>query len=149
MPYPTRPKAEDSNADTRRTAPKAPSVARVTAPQVTGSRGGAPTINKNSLQYRWKGAAAQTGAAGRLPTPSSMPLQQANQELQAFSQRIKANLDAKVAAIPQDQRARSRFWRMYQQYPEQAATLVARRVWTDQMVGGGNVADWMKFIGGK
>jgi hypothetical protein len=145
MSYPSKPRAEDFNADSRSTAPASPSTARVVAPQVTGARGGAPQV-KNSLGYMWKGQGAT--ASGHLPVPSTMPLAQAQTELAQFSQRIKANMDARVQGAPADQLARSRFWRMYQQYPEQAATLVARRIWTDQMVGKGNVADWMGFIGG-
>jgi hypothetical protein len=146
MPYPKSPKGEDYNADSRATAPTAPGTARVVAPQVTGARGGAPQVNKNSLGYMWKGQ--QTTAGGRLPVPSTMPLAQAQTELATFAQRTKANLDARMASLPPAQVARSRFWRVYQQYPEQMATLSARRVWTDQMVGRGNVADWMNFIGG-
>jgi hypothetical protein len=147
MAYPSKPKAEDFNADTRVVAPTSPSTARVVAPQVPNPRGGAPQINKNSLGHLWRGQGAT--AAGHLPVPSTMPLSQAQQELASLSQNIKANLDTKVAITPQDQLARSRFWRMYQQYPEQAAILVARRIWTDQMVGRGNVADWMQFLEGK
>jgi len=35
---------------------------------------------------------------------------------------------------------------MYRDMPEAAAALVARRIWTNQMVASGNVADWMKWL---
>jgi len=149
MAYPKRVRQEDTASDTRAFAPTAPSTERVVAPQVTGARGGAPTINKNSLQYRWQGAAARTGSSGRLPVPSTMTLPQAQEQLKDLTGQIKATMDTRFQTMPAQMRERSRFWRMYQQYPEAAATLVARRLWTDQIVGKGNVADWMTFLEGR
>lgn len=148
MPYPSRARQEDTNAESRSTAPAAPSTARMVSPQMPSTRGGAPKV-KNSLAYRWRGAADAGGSGGRIPTPAAMTLPQAQQELKDFSQRIRASLEARAKAASPGQMAQSRFWRMYQQYPEQAATLVARRIWTDQMVGKGSVADWMTFIEGR
>jgi len=149
MAYPKRIRQEDTNADSRTTAPIGPSTERVVAPQVVGARGGAPTVNKNSLQYRWRGAATRTSSPGRLPVPSTMTLPQAQEQLKDLTGQIKATMDARFQALPAQMRERSRFWRMYQQYPEAAATLVARRLWTDQVAGSGNVADWMTFLEGR
>jgi hypothetical protein len=146
MAYEKKARQEDTAAETRPVMSQAPGVERVVAPQVTSARGGAPKLNKNQLSYRWKGTGAQAG--GRMPVPSTMSLPQTLDELKPFTEDIKKRLDVRASAATPAQLSRSRFWRMYKQYPEAAAALVARRVWTDQMVGGGNVADWMNFLEG-
>lgn len=149
MAYPKRNPKQDLAPEERSVVPPVPGIERSMAPPVVRPSGGAPQLNKNSLAYRWQGAAQTSGAAGRLPVPSTMTLPDAANTLKQLSNQVKMSLDARAQGLAQQDLARSRFWRMYQQYPEQAATLVARRLWTDQMVGKGNVADWMRFLEGR
>ena len=180
MAYPKKAKQENTN-DSTVTAADAPQVATVAAPQVTGARGGAPTINSvqsaNALRGAWEmtgtnrafdrtfartqfgadpGVLAQsmrsyfegasTGASQTpLPTPSSLTLEQAQQYLKTLADNMKSVLDTKFKTLTAEQQA-SRFWQMYQQYPNEAAVLVARRVWTNQMTGTGPVADWLQWL---
>jgi hypothetical protein len=198
--YPKKAKQPNTNAENLPTAPTAPQVIPVTAPQVVGSSGGAPTVqpfgaptpiaapylprattvqSSNSMRQAWnmtgtpnafnrtfqrtqlqvdpgvvagsldrfwngKGGGAQTP----MPTPSAMTMEEAQKYLGDLATSIKAQFDARLKSLPQDVAQRSRFWQMYQQYPEQAATLIARRHWTNQMVGLGPVADWMSWLKG-
>lgn len=198
MAYPKKAKGENTNADNMATAPGAPQVATVAAPQVTGARGGAPRIGREppaggdmrvsavkannalrsawdmtgsnsamydrtfqrtqlgadpgvvagSLRDYWAGAAAGGGGSTPLPTPSGMPLEDAQKYLADLSASMKKTMDERLKALPAGERDNSRFWRAYQQYPEQMATMVARRVWTGQLVGQGPVADWLKWLEG-
>ena len=196
--YPKRVRQESTNPDASVTAPTAPQVAPIAAPQVTGASGGAPTINTDrmtppaytplaspsqaansmrqawgmtgtgsaydrtfqrtqlgadpsmvagTLNQFWQGAA--TGAPTvALPVPASMSLEDAQNYLGNLTKAIKTQLDAKLATIPADEANRSRFWRQYQAMPELMAALVARRQWTNQMVGTGPVADWLQWLKG-
>jgi len=108
--------------------------------------GADPGVVAESLRKYWDGASG-AGDKTPLPVPSTIPLPQAQEYLKSLSTEMKARLDAKLQTLPPEALQRSHFWRMYQQYPEQAATLMARRLWTNQMVGKGPVADWMKWLG--
>jgi hypothetical protein len=186
-PYPKKAKGENTNADSMATAPSAPQVGTVAAPQVTGARGGAPRIAKtavdanNDLRYAWKatgshdamynrtfqrnqlgsdpgavgtslrqywaGAAAGTTQAA-LPTPAGMTLEESQKYLADLTSSIKGAYDEKFKALTNEEKVNSRFWRAYQDYPEGMAAMVARRVWTNQMVGQGPVADWLQWLKG-
>ncbi len=144
MPYPTRPRQEDVNADSRSTAPVAPTVAAPAAPQAPSTRGGAPRLN--SLAHNWAGASKGGGPGYSLPTPSVMKLPDAQKQLGDLQAQVKAVFDERLKALSEQEAGGSRFWRMYRDMPEAAAALVARRIWTNQMVASGNVADWMKWL---
>lgn len=145
MPYPKAVKQD--TPDYSSTAPAAPTTARVVAPQVSGVGGGAPRV-KSQRSY-FEGATGRSDYQVRTPVPPAMSLPEAQKQLQTLSAAVKDAFDARKAALPENERQSSRFWRMYEQYAEQAATLVARRIWTDQMARTGNVADWMSWLNEK
>ena len=105
-----------------------------------------PAVVASSLRQFWEGQAA-TGTPRPLPTPPTMTLEQAQKYLGDLTANVKTELDQKLATLPADQR-NSRFWRAYQAYPAEMASLTARHLWTSQIVGTGPVADWMNWLKG-
>lgn len=105
-----------------------------------------PGVVGESLRQFWKGAANDGG--GSLVNPPTMPLQQAQEYLGTLSREVRAAFDERLKSMGAEEVANSRFWKGYQDYPEQMAALVARRLWTNKVTGSGPVADWLKWLGG-
>lgn len=98
-----------------------------------------------SLRTYWDGKAAD-GTGANLPTPATMSLEDAQKYLGDLSDNIKALMTERMNSLPEAER-NSPFWRAFQNMPAEMATLTARRIWTNRMVGTGPVADWMKWLG--
>lgn len=149
MAYPKKSKQELGDYDTKAAA--APSPERVVAPQVGGVRGGAPKLNTAptpatlSQRPHFAGMAERTPSRTRSPVPPVMSLPEAQKSLKDLAARVKEVFDARLESLPESERG-SRFWRMYQDYGEHAATLIARRIHTDQIARTGSVADWMGWL---
>lgn len=105
-----------------------------------------PGVVADSLRKYWSGAAG--GGDTPILAPPTMPLEQAQKYLSDLSAQLRAALDERMKSISPDELASSRFWRGYQDYPEQMAALTARRLWTNRVTGSGPVADWLKWLGG-
>lgn len=150
MAYPKQAKGEDPNAESRTVAPEAPKTERVVPAQVKKVRGGAPRLKQSVMPQRgtWQGKSAQMGSAGTLPTPPMMTLPQTQEQISNFVGETKARFDATLQRNPEVVARNPRFWRAYQEFPEGVATMLARRAYTDQILGAGNVADWMRFLEG-
>lgn len=99
-----------------------------------------------SLRKYWAGAARDSDEP--VLVPSTLPLAEAQKYLGDLSAQVKSVLDEQLKSIPAEEKLSSRFWRGYQDYPEQMAALVARRLWTNYITGSGPVADWLKWLGG-
>lgn len=109
--------------------------------------GSDPGVMAQSLDRFWQGASAgQHGTP--LPTPSTMPMAEAQKYLADMSKSLKERLDARLASMPPEEVQRSRFWRNYQLMPEPMSLLAARRHFTNQMVSTGPVADWLQWLKG-
>lgn len=109
--------------------------------------GADPGVVTQSLRRYWEGA-KNDGGGDPLVSPPTMPLQQAQEYLGTLSREIKATFDERLKSLGSEEIANSRFWKGYQDYPEQMAALVARRLWTNKVMGSGPVADWLKWLGG-
>lgn len=136
MPYPKKVKQENTNAENTAFAPAAPVTTPVAAPQVSGVSGGAPRINRRPWQ-------SSTGA--KMPVASPLSLQEAQKYLSDLQTNVKQMFDEKFKSLSEAD-AGSRFWQAYQRYPNEMATLIARRVFTDKMVASGPVAEYMKWL---
>lgn len=148
MPYPKKPRQEDPNADSRIAAPATPTTERVIKPPtVAKATGGAPKVYPQ--RSNWQGASASTGSAGRLPAPSPFSLPQTQQQAGPFISELKTRFDDILRNQPDVVARNPRFWRAYREMPEPMATHLARRSYTDQVLGAGPVADWMRFLEGK
>lgn len=136
MAYPKKPKQENTNAENIALAPVAPVSASASAPQVGGVRGGAPRINRRPWQH-------DTGT--RIPVASPLSLDESQKYLADLQTNVKQMFDEKFKALGEADAA-SRFWQSYQRYPNEMATLIARRIFTDKMVAAGPVAEYMKWL---
>ena len=147
MPYPKKPKKEDVNAETRVVAPSAPIAERtIKPPTVARATGGAPKVYPQ--RSNWQGASTGIGSAGKLPTPPPMTLPQTQQQVGPFVSELKTRFDDIVKNKPDVVARNPRFWRAYKEMPEPMATALARRSYSDQLLGSGPVADWMRFLEG-
>jgi len=106
-----------------------------------------PGVIADSLRQYWSGT-AQRGERRPPLSPPLLPLPQAQDYLKDLSAQLKSAFDERLKSIPESERSSSRFWRGYQEFPEQMSALIARRLFTNKMVASGPVADWLKWIGG-
>jgi hypothetical protein len=142
MPYPKKPRQENSNAEAMSVAPAAPKVAPVMAPPIPSATSGAPKLatQPRSLRQMWQNTS--------MPAPPNINLAQAQEQLKSLSGQIRQRLDTAITQNPAIAARNPRFFRTYQEFPEGVATMMARRAHTDQIVGSGPVADYMKFLEG-
>jgi len=123
---------------------------RVPSPAVVGPQGGAPKLEtewgaKNPRQP-WSGTPTK-GPSVPLP-PSPWSLKEIGAQYKPVVDRIKENLQKAFEALPPDQRV-AKFWQGFQQYPEQMATMVARRALTNQaynQVNQGPISEWLSWL---
>lgn len=106
-----------------------------------------PGVIADSLRQYWSGT-AQRGERRPPLSPPLLPLPQAQDYLKDLSAQLKSAFDERLKSIPEAERSSSRFWRGYQEFPEQMSALIARRLFTNKMVASGPVADWLKWLGG-
>ncbi len=149
MAYPKTTKLDNTSGDYGTAAATAPVAASVQPLPSTNINGGAPRLQRKSLSSNWAGAAASRSSGYSLPTPSPVPLRDMQTSLSGLQKQVKTAFDERIKQLGEQEVAGSRFWRMYKDMPDAAAALVARRIWTNQMVASGNVADWMKWVEGK
>jgi hypothetical protein len=142
MPYPKKPRQENTSSEYMSTAPTSTSVAPVMAPRTPSATGGAPKLatQPRSLRPMWQ--------KSTMPVPPNMNLAQAQDQLKDLSGQIKQRLDNAIKQNPAIMARNPRFFRTYQEFPDGVATMMARRAHTDQIVGSGPVADYMKFLEG-
>ena len=106
-----------------------------------------PGVIVDSLRQYWTGTAQRGERRPPLSAPV-LPLAEAQDYLKDLSSQLKLALDERLKSVPEAERSSSRFWRGYQEFPEQMSALVARRLFTNKMVASGPVADWLKWLGG-
>jgi hypothetical protein len=141
MPYPKRIPGENTNSESMSTAPVRAQTQPVIAPRTPSATGGAPVVKK-SMRPLW-----QSGTPG-IPAPPAMTLAQSQTQLKSLTGQLRNRFDATLAQNPNVIAQNPRFWRAYQEFPDGVAAMMARRVHTDQIVGSGPVADYMKFLEG-
>jgi len=76
-----------------------------------------------------------------------MTLPQTQQQVGQYVNELRTRFDT-LAQNPEVVARNPRFFNMYKQMPEPMATFIARRSYTDQLLGSGPVADWMRFLEG-
>ncbi len=152
MAYQRSPRDDNTNADNIAKPPDAPRAPSVTVPQVSGVRGGAPRLDRgtprppDTPKLRPTITSMPINPETSTVTPTTMPLPDAQKYLSDLSASIKQVLDTRLAKAPPTTTNGSRFWSAYKDYPEQMALLMARRVWTNQIVSTGPVAQWMNYL---
>lgn len=114
---------------------------RVITRATTGTDSG---VAKQPIRNLFKNV--QTTAGKPPVTPPALPLKEAQNYLKQLATEVKSTLDQQYRQTPPQERAASPFWRAYEQYPEQMATVVARRVWTNHVVASGPVAQWLNWL---
>jgi len=105
-----------------------------------------PGVVAQSLRRFW--SEGQNAASGRpMLSAPTLPLQEAQDYLKDLASNIRSALDEQAKQLGEQGVATSRFWSAYQRYPEAMSALVARRIWSGQMLGGGPVARWLEWLG--
>lgn len=138
--YPSRPRELNHNNLSTIKAPEAPTTAPPQAPATVGPQGGAPSLQP------WSGTPSTTNVAPLLASPWG--LREIADQYKPVVDRVKGSLQAAFSSLSEDQRS-SAFWSGYQQYPEQMAQMIVRRVLTNRManqVTQGPIAEWMSWL---